>query len=679
MTFRSLCFAFAWAVFNFSIFGQAPIPASSESGVDLEAIDKSANPCNNFFQYACGSWIKNHPIPADESRYGRFNELQDRNLAILRSILEESAKQQNRSAIDQKIGGFYQSCMNEPLIEQKGKAPLIPELEKISDITNQQELEDEVARLQQMQVTVFFNFGSSPDLNDARMVIGDLDQGGLGLPERDYYFRTDPKSQEIRQKYVAHLEKLYELIGVAEPDAQKKAATVMVIETALAKASLDVTSRRDPQTLNHKMSRSELAQLSPRFDLNRFFVQVETPQFNSLNVDVPAFMKALSDVVGNTKLDDLKDYLRAHYISSSARLLPKTFVTENFDFYSRTLAGVKELKPRWKRCVAATDDELGDALGRKFVEKTFGEQGKQRTMAMVHEIEKQMGNDIDSISWMTPETKNQAQIKLRAVADKIGYPEKWKDYATVQINGDDYFGNWYRANEYESKRQRDKIGKPVDRTEWAMSAPTVNAYYDPTQNNINFPAGILQPPFYSNQFGNAVNYGAIGVVIGHELTHGFDDEGRQFDADGNLKDWWRKSDEEQFTKLADCIVKEYGAFSPVPGVKVNGKLTLGENTADNGGIQLAYMALLDDLAKKSMPLTDKVDGYTQAQQYFVGFGQVWCENERPESARMSVQTDPHSPPEFRVNGVVSNMQQFSEAFGCKEGDKMYAANACRVW
>ncbi len=679
MTFRSLCFAFAWAVFNFSIFGQAPIPASSESGVDLEAIDKSANPCNNFFQYACGSWIKNHPIPADESRYGRFNELQDRNLAILRTILEESAKQQNRSAIDQKIGGFYQSCMNEPLIEQKGKAPLLPELERISDISNQQQLEDEVARLQQMQVTVFFNFGSSPDLNDARMVIGDLDQGGLGLPERDYYFRTDPKSQEIRQKYVAHLEKLYEFIGVAEPDAQKKAATVMVIETVLAKASLDVTSRRDPQTLNHKMSRSELAQLSPHFDFNRFFVQVETPQFNSLNVDVPAFMKALSDVVGNTKLDDLKDYLRAHYISSSARLLPKTFVTENFDFYSRTLAGVKELKPRWKRCVAATDDELGDALGRKFVEKTFGEQGKQRTMAMVHEIEKQMGNDINSIGWMTPETKNQAQIKLRAVADKIGYPEKWKDYATVQINGDDYFGNWYRANEYESKRQRDKIGKPVDRTEWAMSAPTVNAYYDPTQNNINFPAGILQPPFYSNQFGNAVNYGAIGVVIGHELTHGFDDEGRQFDAEGNLKDWWRKSDEEQFTKLADCIVKEYGAFSPVPGVKVNGKLTLGENTADNGGIRLAYMALLDDLAKKSMSLTDKVDGYTQAQQYFVGFGQVWCENERPESARMSVQTDPHSPPEFRVNGVVSNMQQFSEAFGCKEGDKMYAANACRVW
>ena len=679
MTFRSLCFVFACAVFSSSVVGQTAIPASSKSGVDLQAIDKSADPCNNFFQYACGDWMKNHPIPADESRYGRFNELQDRNLAILRGILEDSAQQQNRSVIDQKIGGFYQSCMNEPLIEQKGKAPLLPELQRISDITNRQQMEDEVARLQQMQVPVFFNFGSSPDLNDARMVIGDLDQGGLGLPERDYYFRTDPKSQEIRQKYVKHLEKLYELIGVSESDAQKKAATVMVIETALAKASLDVTSRRDPQTLNHKMSRSELAQLSPHFDFNRFFVQLQTPQFDSLNVDVPAFMKALSDVVGNTRLDDLKDYLRVHCISSSARLLPKTFVTENFDFYSRTLAGVKELKPRWKRCVAATDDELGDALGRKFVEKTFGEQGKQRTMAMVHEIEKQMGNDINSISWMTPETKKQAQVKLQAVAGKIGYPEKWKDYATVQINGDDYFGNWYRANEYESKRQRDKIGKPVDRTEWAMSAPTVNAYYDPTQNNINFPAGILQPPFYSNQFDNAVNYGAIGVVIGHELTHGFDDEGRQFDADGNLKDWWQKSDEEQFTKLADCIVKEYGAFSPVPGVKVNGKLTLGENTADNGGIRLAYMALLDDLARKSMPLTDKVDGYTQAQEFFLGFGQVWCENERPESARMSVQTDPHSPPEFRVNGVVSNMQQFSEAFGCKEGDKMYSANACRVW
>ena len=653
--------------------------AQSQSGLDVQAIDKTADPCNDFYQYACGNWIKNNPIPPDESSWGRFNELEDRNLATLRTILEESEKVQDHSPADQKIGGFYQSCMNEAVIEQKGTKPLDPEMERISDITNAKELLDEVVRLQQMQVAVFFNFGSSPDLSDARMMIGDLDQGGLGLPERDYYFRTDPKSQEIRQKYVEHLEKLFELIGVATPDAQKKAATVMVIETALAKGSLDVTSRRDPQRVYHKLSKSDLAKLSPNFDFDQFFMLVGTPAFQQLNIDVPDFVKALSNVLGDTKIDDLKDYLRAHYLSASAKLLTAPFVAENFAFYAHTLAGVKELKPRWKRCVAATDDELGDLLGRKFVERTFGEQGKQRTLAMVHDIQKQMSTDIASISWMTPETKQRAQEKLRAVADKIGYPEKWKDYATVVIRNDDYFGNWYRANEFESKRERDKIGKPVDRKEWMMTAPTVNAYYDPTQNNINFPAGILQPPFYSNQADDAVNYGAIGVVIGHELTHGFDDEGRQFDADGNLKDWWQKSDEEQFEKLSQCLVKQYEQFSPVPGVQLNGKLTLGENTADNGGIRLAYMALLDDLEKKNVPVTQKADGYTQAQQFFLGFAQVWCEKDRPEVARLRAQTDPHSPARFRVDGVVSNTPEFSTAFGCKEGDKMYAANACRVW
>ncbi len=623
--------------------------------------------------------MKNNPIPADESSWGTFNQLFDRNQAALRDILQDSEQNQKRSSIDQKIGGFYRSCMDEAEIEKRGTSPLQSELERIAHIANQQELLDEVARMHDRQVGVFFTFDSTPDPKDAKMTIAEVDQGGLGLPEKDFYFRTDPKSQEIRQKYVAHVAKMFELIGVPAAEAAKKADAVMAIETDLAKGSLDVTSRRNPQLLVHEMPKSDLAQLVPAFNFNEFFTRLQTPDFSKLNVAVPEFFKTLSTVLQKEDLSGLKDYITSHYLTASAGRLPKSFVDENFDFYGRTLSGAKELRPRWKRCVSATDDELGEALGRKFVEKTFGEQGKQRTLDMVHEIERQMANDIESINWMAPETKKQALIKLHAVANKIGYPDKWRDYSSVNIVDTDYFGNWYRANEFESKRQRDKIGKPVDRAEWGMTPPTVNAYYDPTQNNINFPAGILQPPFYSNQATDAVNYGAVGVVIGHELTHGFDDQGRQFDADGNLKDWWQKADEEQFNKLADCFVNEYGGFSPVAGIELNGKLTLGENTADNGGIRLAYLALMDDLAKKSIPASKKDDGYSQNQQFFIGFAQVWCENVRPEQARTWAQTDPHSPGKFRTNGVVSNMPQFSEAFGCKAEDKMYAAKGCRVW
>ncbi|MCU1292742.1 MAG: Endothelin-converting enzyme 1 [Bryobacterales bacterium] len=453
----------------------------------------------------------------------------------------------------------------------------------------------------------------------------------------------------------------------------------MGIETALAKASLDVTSLRDPQKTVHEMSAAELASISPRFQFDQFFRAVNAPEFSKLNVSVPDFIKGFNVVLATRSMDDLKDYLRWHYVSTSAKLLPKAFVNENFSFYGQVLSGVAELRPRWKRCVTATDDELGEALGQKFVEKTFGQQGKQRTLEMVHEIEHEMGQDIESINWMSADTKKQAQIKLHAVAEKIGYPDKWRDYSTVTIAADDYFGNWFRANEYESRRDRNKIGKPVDRAEWTMTPPTVNAYYDPSQNNINFPAGILQPPFFSNNAGNAINYGAIGAIVGHELTHGFDDQGRQYDADGNLRDWWTAEDEKRFKEQADCFVKEYSGFSPVPGVNLNGELTLGENTADNGGIRLAYMALLDDLAKKDTPQGLKVDGYSQSQQFFLGYAQDWCENVRPEAARLAAQTDPHSPPEFRVDGVVSNMPQFGEVFGCKPPSRMIAAKTCRVW
>jgi endothelin-converting enzyme/putative endopeptidase len=675
-TFKLLLF---FALFGALSSAQAPQTTSSESGLDLAGVDKTADPCQDFYQYACGNWLKTHPIPPDESSWGTFNQLFDRNQAALRQILDDSAAHQDRSPIDQKIGGFYESCADEGTIEKRGTEPLKPELDRLTAISQKEQLLDEVARLHNQQVYVFFTFGATSDPKNASMNIGEVDQGGLGLPEKDFYFRTDPRSVEVRKKYVAHIGKMFELIGISPQEASAKAAKVMAIETELAKNSLDVTSRRNPQLLVHEMTKEQLAALSPQFNFNRFFTGLSTPEFTKLNVTVPDFIKGFNALLQTQALGDLKDYIVWHYVNASSRLLPKSFVEETFDFFGRTLAGTKELRPRWKRCVSATDEELGEALGQKFVEKTFGQEGKARTLALVDEIEKQMAIDINSLTWMSPETKKAALVKLHAVTNKIGYPDKWRDYSPISIAKEDYFGNWYRSNEFESKRQRNKIGKPVDKQEWAMTPPTVNAYYNPSENNINFPAGILQPPFYSNKASDAVNYGAVGVVVGHELTHGFDDQGRQFDAQGNLKDWWTKEDQEKFQKLAECFVNEYGGFSPAPGLELNGKLTLGENTADNGGIRLAYLALMDDLAKRTIPVTSKADGYTQSQQFFIGYGQLWCENVRPERARLWAQTDPHSPGKFRTNGVVSNLPAFSEAFGCKAGDKMFAAKGCRVW
>jgi putative endopeptidase len=656
-----------------AVYGQ------SQSGLELSAIDKSADPCNNFYQYACGGWLKANPIPPDEASWGRFDVLFESNQKILRSILEDSAAHMDRSPTDQKVGGFYGSCMAEDTIEKLAATPLRPELDRIAALAANADLPIEIARLHTLQVQVFFDFSSSPDPDNARRNIANLDQGGLGLPEKDFYFRSDSGSEEIRRKYVAHIAKMLQLAGVAQQLAAKQATDIMRIETALAKGSLDITSRRDPKLLVHRMSVSQLGTDLPAFSFQEYFRAVQAPAFTTLNVAVPSFQKALNDVLATESLPNLKAYLTWHFISASAHLLSHAFVDENFDFYSRTLTGASQLRPRWKRCVSAVDDELGEALGQLFVERTNAQQGKARTLQIVAAIEEQMKRDINSISWMSPATKKRAQGKLAAVTRKIGFPDRWRDYSSVKISSGDYFGNSYRANQFESRRDIVKIGQPVDRNEWEMTPPTVNAYYSPTENNINFPAGILRPPFYSNDARDAVNYGAVGSVIGHELTHGFDDEGRQFDADGNLKDWWLKSDRDRFVKLSDCFVNQYGGYSPGPGAEINGRLTLGENTADNGGIRLAYLALLDDLAAKSIPLTEKQDNYTPAQQFFVGFAQVWCENQRPEAARLQVETDPHAAAKFRVDGTVSNMPEFSQAFSCKAGDKMFAVKACRVW
>jgi len=646
-------------------------------GFDPSAIDRSVNPCENFYRFACGAWMTANPIPADQSRWGRFDALQDRNREVLHKILDAAAvAKPGRTALEQKMGDYYASCMDQQAIDAKGVAPMKPDLDRIAAIKDKAGLTDAVVFLYRAGTAPFFRFSSGPDPKNSAIVIADLDQGGLGLPDRDYYLKTDDKSVEIRKQYVAHMQKMLELAGAKPEDAAKQAQVVMALETELAKASLDRVARRDPEKLYHKLTIRELEALGSGFAWAKFFVASGAPRFESLNVDVPDFIKGMNAVIGSASLDDLKAYLTWNVVRESANALSLPFEQESFNFYGKTLRGTKEMRPRWKRCVDLTDQQLPDALGRKFVETTLGAEGMRRTHEMVGEIEKAMAADLQDIDWMTPETRKQALEKLHGVLNKVGTNEEWKTYSTVRILRGDFFGNTERAGLYEIQRELSKIGKPVDKKEWGMSQPTVNAYYDPQQNNINFPAGILQPPFYDNKADDAVNYGAIGSVIGHELTHGFDDEGRQFDVKGNLRDWWTEKDAKAFEQRADCLVQQYGSYNPVDDVKLNGKLTLGENTADNGGLRLAYMALMDKLQGKEPPPRD---GFTAAQRFFLGWGQIWCQNVTPEAARLRAQTDPHSPGSFRVNGTVSNMPEFQKAFACTTSQPMVRGPACRVW
>lgn len=642
---------------------------------DPSAMDPSASPCTTFYQYACGTWRKNNPVPPDQSRWSRFSELQQRNREVLRSILEQYAKPDpSRTAVEQKIGDFYAACMDEPAINQKGIAPLRPELDRIAALRDKEELAGAIAHLHEMGANTLFAFSSGPDDKDSTQVIAQADQGGLGLPERDYYLKTDAKSVELRQKYQAHVAKVFGLLGESPSKAAANARVVMEVETQLAKNSMDIVSRRDPEKVYHKLSRQELIALTPAFSWPKYLEGIHAPAFQGLNVAVPDFFKQLQPLLQKVSLKDWKVYLTWHLVHSQSPLLPSAFVNEDFAFFSQTLRGAKELRPRWKRCVDYTDNELGEALGKKFVERTFGTEGKERTLKMVGEIEAALGKDIQSLTWMTDATKKQALVKLHAVANKIGYPDQWRDYSAVSIVRDDALGNVARADAFEFRRQIAKIGKPVDRKEWFMSPPTVNAYYDPQMNNINFPAGILQPPFYDNKADDAVNLGGIGAVIGHELTHGFDDQGRHYDAEGNLRDWWTADDAKAFEERAECLVKEYSSFTVGQDAHVNGKLTLGENTADNGGVRLALMALMDSLAGKTQ---EKIDGFTPQQRFFLSFGQIWCENQTEQSERLQVNVDPHSPGRYRVIGVVQNMPEFRTAFGCQEGQA--APQACRVW
>ena len=643
-------------------------------------MDKTVDPCVDFYQYSCGSWMKNNPIPPDQSRWGRFNQLGDNNLYVLRDILEKAQAPVRHSAIEQKIGDYYASCMDEATVENKGATPLQPEMQRIAAVKSKRGIIPEIAKMHGNGIAALFSFYSVPDMHDSSLTVANLDQGGLTLPDRDYYIKDDGKSVETRQKYLEHVQKMFELAGDKPDAAASEAKTVLAVETGLAKAAMDRTERRDPKKRDHTMQVTEIAAAAPNFELIQYFADNGSPKFTSLNVGNPDFFKAVNEQLNTIPLDDWKTYLRWRTLDTYAPTLSKVFVDEDFAFGRKYMAGQKEIEPRWKRCVRTTDRNLGMALGELYVDKVFGPDNKARTLKMVQAIEQAMHTDVGQLNWMSDTTKQQAYTKLQAIVNNIGYPDKWRDYSTVVVARDDYAGNATRAVAFEVQRQYNKIQKPTDRKDWTMTPPTVNAYYRPWMNDINFPAGILQPPFYGNSMDDAVNFGAIGVVIGHELTHGFDDQGRKYDAEGNLKDWWTPEDAKAFEERADCTANEYSSFVAVKDdkgeVHLNGRLTLGENTADNGGLKLAYMALMKIIG--SSPVKP-IDGFTPEQRFFIGFAQWACGDERAESKRVHSITDPHSPPEYRINGVVSNMPDFATAFACKVGQPMVRDKPCRVW
>jgi endothelin-converting enzyme/putative endopeptidase len=667
---------------------QAPAGGAAATGpalpyspsLDLTSMDKSADPCVDFYHYACGGWQKKNPIPADQTSWSVYAKLFEDNLNFLHGILEQAGSNSgSRDQVTQEAGDFYAACMDEGAVEQRGLAAVREQLDAIAGLKDARELPALLAGLQRVYGRrILFAAGSAQDPDNSEQQIADLDQGGLGLPDRDYYTKDDAKSKETRARYLQHVQKIFEMTGEKTDAANSAADTVMRLETALAKASLPRVERRDPYKLKHKMPVAELSGVAPKFDWTVYYREARYPAFDILNVETPAFFQEVNKLVAEEPVANWKTYLRFQVVDGASPYLTRAFVDENFAFYRKYLRGAKELQPRWKRCVSYVNHNLDDALGQMYVARVFSPQLKESTLQMVRGIEDAMGQRIRALDWMSPETKQQALLKLAGIRNKIGYPDKWRDYSSIKIVRDDFAGNIARAAAFESQRQINKVGKPVDHGEWLIPATTVDAYYDPQMNDINFPAGVLQPPLYDRRMDDAPNYGNTGGTIGHELTHGFDDEGSQFDAKGNLRNWWTKEDREKFEARTKCVLDQYAQYVVVEDVHINSALTLGEDVADLGGEIMAYMAWKAATKEKNL---QPVDGLTPEQRFFIGFAQWDCANDRPENLRVRAMTDPHSPAQYRINGVLVNMPEFSEAFSCKAGQPMAkpAEKVCRVW
>jgi putative endopeptidase len=658
--------------------GSAPVAPKALHSFDVSAIDKTADPCTDFYQYACGNWRKNNPIPSDQARWGTFNELAERNRYLLYTELKQAADDP-KSPMQKQYGDFFAACMNVDRANQLGDKPLLPTLAAIDALSDKKAIAGLLANPKYL-ADGFVGLGVEQDQKDSSKQIAVVGQGGLSLPDRDYYLATDERMTKIRAQYVDYATTLFKLMGDSPEKAATEAKDVLTIETALAKGSMPRVDMRDPDNVYHPMTVDELKAATPEFDWTTYIEELHAPSFTTVNVAQPEFLKTMNAVIAEQSLPALKSYLRFQAVNPQATQLSAAFDDAHFAFFNKTLQGQAVQTARWKRCTAMTDRELGEAVGQDWVKQNFPPAAKENMEKLVAALKTALGDDIQQLPWMSPDTKKQAEVKLEAFRQKIGYPDKWRDYSKVEVKRDDLVGNLHRASLFNYEYELNHIGKPVDEKEWGMTPPTVNAYYDPAMNDINFPAGILQPPFYQFSIDPAVNFGAIGVVIGHEMTHGFDDEGSRYDAHGNVRNWWTPEDKQKFDQRTDCEVKEYGNFSPVAGQKLNGKLTLGENTADNGGLHIAFQALQSVLTKEGPEAeTKKIDGYTPDQRFFIAFAQVWCENRSDQYSAMAIKVDPHSPGQFRTNGTVQNFDQFGKAFGCHVGQTMMPADACRVW
>lgn len=642
------------------------------SAIDPKTMDTTVSPCDNFYQYANGIWLKNTPIPPDRSAWGAGSELSEHNLAILHDILEAAAKNTSapKGSVEQKVGTFYRSGMDEQKIEAEGTKPLSENLDRIAAIKDFAGLQQEMAHLQRIGFTAPFGFFVNQDFKNSTQNIAWLYQAGLGMPDRDYYLSDDPKMKEIRQKYIIHVAKMMELLG--DKNAAQEAQTIMDMETRLAKVSMTPVEQRDPNAIYHKSNLEALQTEAPGINWKLYFSGIGLASPGDLSVSQPKFVEEVSKMMSDVPLENWKTYLKWQLADGAAPYLSSAFVNEDFQFTLGVIRGVKELRPRWKRVLSTTDQELGEALGQLFVAKNFPPEAKERAKIMIVNLKAALRDRLSQLDWISDETRKQAISKLDAIAVKVGYPDKWRDYSAYSVDQPSYLLNVLQGNEFEFQRNLNKIGKPIDRTEWGITAPTVDAYYNPNFNEIVFPAGILQPPFFDMKADDASNYGSIGSVIGHELTHGFDDQGRQFDADGNLKNWWTEDDEKKYKERAALIEKQYAAYVGVETMHINGKLTLGENIADNGGLKIAYLAFQKSLEGKPHP--EKIDGFTAEQRFFLAFAQGWRRNTRDEALRLMLTTDPHSPPRFRVLGSLSNSAEFATAFGCKS-----APQASAIW